>query len=114
MFGIGLPELIVIFGVALIPDKLPELAKSIAKGLHELKKTASSLKESLDSDSEQQKPWEHQATLPEKYPTSSSLAPDETDKEIDESKSVPSPPEEQSISEEDAGADEHKGEELEK
>ena len=48
MFGIGLPEMILIMALALIvvgPDKLPELARSIAKGVLELKKTVSSLKE---------------------------------------------------------------------
>ena len=50
MFGIGLPEMILILALALIvvgPDKLPELARSVAKGVLELKKTVSSLKESL-------------------------------------------------------------------
>lgn len=53
MFGIGLPELIVILGLALIvvgPDKLPDLARSIAKGVLELKKTAESLKEELTQE----------------------------------------------------------------
>ncbi len=53
MFGIGLPELIVILGLALIvvgPDKLPDLARSIAKGILELKKTAESLKEELTQE----------------------------------------------------------------
>jgi sec-independent protein translocase protein TatB len=50
MFGIGLPELILILALALIvvgPDKLPDLARSVAKGVLDLKKTANSLKESL-------------------------------------------------------------------
>ena len=50
MFGIGLPEMILILALALIvvgPDKLPELARSVAKGVLELKKTVSSLKENL-------------------------------------------------------------------
>ncbi len=50
MFGIGLPEMILILALALIvvgPDKLPELARSIAKGVLELKKTVSTLKEDL-------------------------------------------------------------------
>lgn len=50
MFGIGLPEMIVILAVALIvvgPDKLPEMAKSLAKGVFELKKTLNQVKASL-------------------------------------------------------------------
>ena len=53
MFGIGLPEFILIMALALIvvgPDKLPDLARSVAKGILELKKTANTLKESLTED----------------------------------------------------------------
>ena len=53
MFGIGLPEMILILALALIvvgPDKLPELARSDAKGVLELKKTVSTLKEDLAED----------------------------------------------------------------
>lgn len=53
MFGIGLPELILIMAVALIvvgPDKLPGMAKTIAKQLVELKKAASTLKDSLNEE----------------------------------------------------------------
>lgn len=55
MFGIGMPEMILICALALIvvgPDKLPDLARSIAKGVMELKKTASGLKESLAEEIE--------------------------------------------------------------
>lgn len=50
MFGIGLPEMILILALALIvvgPDKLPDLARSLAKGILELKKTAEGLKNSF-------------------------------------------------------------------
>ncbi|MFA7383192.1 MAG: twin-arginine translocase TatA/TatE family subunit [Desulfurivibrionaceae bacterium] len=53
MFGIGLPELILILGVALIvvgPEKLPEMAKSMARVVLDLKKTAIGLKESLNEE----------------------------------------------------------------
>jgi sec-independent protein translocase protein TatB len=53
MFGIGLPELIVILGIALIvvgPDKLPDLARSLAKGILELKKTAEDVKDGLTKE----------------------------------------------------------------
>lgn len=55
MFGIGMPEMILICALALIvvgPDKLPDLARSIAKGVLELKKTATGLKESLAEEIE--------------------------------------------------------------
>jgi sec-independent protein translocase protein TatB len=54
MFGIGLPEMLLIMALALIvigPDKLPDLARSMAKGLLDLKKTAESLKSSLAEES---------------------------------------------------------------
>ncbi len=54
MFGIGLPEMIVIMAVALIvvgPDKLPELARSLAKGIGELKQTLNQVKENLSEES---------------------------------------------------------------
>lgn len=53
MFGIGLPEMLVILAVALIvvgPDKLPELAKSLAKGINELKKTVNQVREGLSDE----------------------------------------------------------------
>jgi len=53
MFGIGLPELIVIMAVALIvvgPEKLPDLARGLAKQFFELKKAANVLKDSLSEE----------------------------------------------------------------
>jgi sec-independent protein translocase protein TatB len=53
MFGISLPELIVILGIALIvvgPDKLPDLARTLAKGIMELKKTAEEVKKGLTKE----------------------------------------------------------------
>lgn len=58
MFGIGLPELILIMGLALIvvgPDKLPGLAKTVAKQILELKKAANSLKDSLEDELQEEK-----------------------------------------------------------
>ena len=68
MFGIGFPELILIMAIALIvvgPEKLPELAKSIAKGVMELKKTATALKDSFKEETEE-KPWEKDMPVPSK------------------------------------------------
>jgi Tat protein translocase TatB subunit len=53
MFGIGLPEMIVILAVALVvvgPDKLPELAKNLAGVMRELKQAAYNMKAQLDEE----------------------------------------------------------------
>ena len=67
MFGIGLPELIVIAIIALLvvgPKKLPDLAKSLGKGLTEFKKAAEDVTENIKD----------------------SLKPDDVKKEIDDFK----------------------------
>jgi len=50
MFGIGFPELLMILVVALLvigPKKLPELAKSLGKGLAEFRKATDDLKDTI-------------------------------------------------------------------
>jgi sec-independent protein translocase protein TatA len=47
MFGIGMPELLLILGLALIvlgPKKLPELARALGKGLAEFRRATDDLK----------------------------------------------------------------------
>jgi sec-independent protein translocase protein TatA len=54
MFGsVGVPELIIIFTIALIifgPRKLPELGKSLGKSLSEFKRASNELKNTLDEE----------------------------------------------------------------
>lgn len=67
MFGIGLPELIVIAIIALLvvgPKKLPELAKSLGKGLTEFRRAADDVSENIKD----------------------TLKPDEVKKEVDDFK----------------------------
>lgn len=53
MFGIGGSEILVILVVALLflgPDKLPDAAKTISKGIRDLKKQSRALQQQIESD----------------------------------------------------------------
>ena len=55
MFGIGMPEMLLILAIALIvigPKKLPDLAKSLGRAFAEFKRATSELKDSFEIDTE--------------------------------------------------------------
>ena len=53
MFGIGMPEMLMILAIALIvigPKKLPDLAKSLGRAMREFKKATNEFKETIQID----------------------------------------------------------------
>lgn len=54
MFGIGMPELLLILAVALIvigPKKLPDIARALGKGLAEFRRATDDLKNTINEES---------------------------------------------------------------
>jgi sec-independent protein translocase protein TatA len=77
MFGsLGMPELIVIFIIALIvfgPRKLPELGRSLGRGIAEFKKATNELQSSLEEEVRQEE--QHAATRPPAPPAATATPP---------------------------------------
>jgi TatA/E family protein of Tat protein translocase len=59
MFGLGFTEIVVILIVALLvfgPDKLPELARSLGRGLSEFRRASNDLRRSMLEAAEEPRP----------------------------------------------------------
>jgi TatA/E family protein of Tat protein translocase len=68
MFGnIGMPELIVIFTIALLifgPRKLPELGRSLGRSLSEFKKASNELRNTLEEEIRVEEQQQREAAKP--------------------------------------------------
>ncbi len=58
MFGIGMPELLVILGLALIilgPKKLPEIARGLGKAMREFRRATDDMREQFEEETRELK-----------------------------------------------------------
>jgi Tat protein translocase TatB subunit len=78
MFGIGMPELILILALALIvlgPRRLPEIARALGKGMAEFRRATDDLKEELRQVENEFQDTSTQATPEDDTLLSSNLNP---------------------------------------
>ena len=98
MFGLGFWEISVILIIALVvlgPKKLPELAKSLGKGIREFRNATEDFKSTMDS--ELHKP-EQQRELPKPQPPAGqTVSSDESEVEAEVEKVTPSDKEEATV-----------------
>ena len=87
MFGIGMPELIVILVILLIvigPQKLPDLAKSLGKGLAEFRRATDDFKRNVEEtakEHEEKEKLAKESTVTEKAPETEASAEEKKEKE---------------------------------
>ena len=113
MFGIGMPELLLLLAIALIvigPKKLPDLAKSLGRAMREFKKATNEFKETIQIDEDLSDVKKAFDDLGEDIKESVSLKNDTAEfKRPDESKSAEGPVDEKGKDAEGAVKEEKEG-----
>jgi Tat protein translocase TatB subunit len=80
MFGIGIPELVIIIIVALLvvgPSKLPELARSMGKALGEFRRLADDVKETIEQEMAKEPEKEEETQKEEQQKAEEETIPEE-------------------------------------
>ena len=94
MFGsIGMPELIIIFVIALIifgPRKLPELGKSLGRSLNEFKKASNDLQNTLEQEIKLEEQKEQRDQRDQKEKEAAARQPDPEPQVVDSEPTAPS------------------------
>ena len=117
MFGIGVPELILILIVGLIvfgPGKLPEAGRALGKGLREFKKASNALTQALNAEPAPKQPQaaaQPVATQPATEPQPAQAAAAEQEKPA---QPAYQPPTQESVREQLAAAQEKKASDTDK
>ncbi len=68
MFGIGVPELVLILIIGLIvfgPGKLPEMGRTLGKGIREFRKASNALSQAINAPENQPQPPQQAAPAPQ-------------------------------------------------
>ena len=96
MFGIGMSEMLVIVGVALLvfgPTELPQIAKKIARGVRDIRRASDDFRRSidLDGDDDHVRPLRGPLEAPPSI-TGSALTGNASDNVSSEAVSHPGPP----------------------
>ncbi len=117
MFGIGMPEMLVLLAVALIvfgPKKLPDLAKSLGRALGEFKRATSDLKDTIETETGMDEVRNTLEDVKEDIKSQVDLAGDMPDPTAPKSKTASDEPSDEPIDNADAAADEPSDDPLDK